>query len=60
MDRDLIRVKDYWIEGRGNEEWREWKSMVDWNRNATEEQKTMFSKELDSRKINNIGGNDIL
>lgn len=27
MDRELIRVKDYWIEGRGNEEWREWKSM---------------------------------
>lgn len=60
MDKELIWVKDYWIEGRGNEEWREWKTMEDWNRNATEEQKTLFSKELESRKIKNRGGNDIL
>ena len=60
MDKELIWVKDYWIEGRGNEEWREWKSMEDWNRNAMEEQKTLFSKELESRKIKNRGGNDVL
>lgn len=60
MDRDLIRVKDYWIEERGNEGWREWKSMDEWNRNATEDQKTIFGKGLDSRKIKKRGGRDML
>lgn len=60
MDRDLILVKDYWTEDRGNVEWREWKPMDEWSRNATEDQKTTFSKELDSRKIKKRQGRDIL
>lgn len=60
MDRNLITVKDYWTEERGNEEWREWKPLEEWKRNATEDQKTTFGKEIDSRKIKKREGRDIL
>jgi len=60
ITKGLILVKDYWKEGRENEEWREWKTIPEWNRNSMEEQKIMFSKELESQKIKNRGGTDIL
>lgn len=60
MDKDLIKVKDYWTEERGDDEWREWKPLEEWKRNVTEDQKTIFGKELDSRKIKKRGGRDIL
>ena len=34
--------------------------MDEWNRNVTEDQKIIFSKELDSKKIKKGGGRDIL
>lgn len=53
-------VKDYWKEGQENEEWREWKKLEEWNSNSTEEKKIKFNEELESRKIRNRGGSDIL
>eukprot|EP00253_Pinus_taeda_P021248 PITA_21248 len=44
----------------GNEEWQEWKPLEDWKRNTTEEQKTAYRKETDSRKIKKRDGRDIL
>eukprot|EP00253_Pinus_taeda_P028254 PITA_28254 len=60
MDRNLTTIKDYWTEEPGNEEWREWKPLEEWKRNATEDQKTTFGKEIDSRKIKRREGRDIL
>eukprot|EP00253_Pinus_taeda_P006671 PITA_06671 len=58
--RDLMTVKDYWNAAPGNEEWRDWKPLEEWNRNASEEQKSVFRKEMDSRKIKKRYGRDIL
>eukprot|EP00253_Pinus_taeda_P015440 PITA_15440 len=60
VDRGLLMVKDYWITEPRNEEWREWKPLEEWKRNATEDQKTTFGKEIDSRKIKKREGRDIL
>ena len=60
LDRNLITAKDYWNEVPGNEEWREWKPLEEWKRNAIEEQKTAYRKETDSRKIKKRDGRDIL
>jgi len=60
ITRGLIFVKDYWKEGQENEEWREWKKPDEWDSNLIEEQKIKFNKELESRKIKNRGGPDIL
>ena len=60
MTRGLILVKDYWKEGGENEEWREWKRPEEWDNNITEELKTRLNKELDSRRIKNRYGPDIL
>lgn len=60
IHRNLITVNDYWDADQGNGEWRLWKPLEQWERNPTEEQKTTFTKEMNSRKIMNREGNDIL
>eukprot|EP00253_Pinus_taeda_P015705 PITA_15705 len=60
VDRGLLTVKDYWNAVPGNEEWREWKPLEEWKRNATEEQIIAYRKETDSRKIKKRDGRDIL
>eukprot|EP00253_Pinus_taeda_P008502 PITA_08502 len=60
VDRGLLTVKYYWNVAPGNEEWRDWKPLEEWNRNASEEQKSAYRKEIDSRKIKKRDGRDIL
>jgi len=60
MESNLMTVKDYWTEEQVNEEWRRWKPLDEWKRNATEDHKTIFGKEIDSRKIKRREGKDIL
>ena len=60
MTKGLTLVKDYWKEGGENEEWREWKRPEEWDNNITKELKTRLNKELDSRRIKNGDGLDIL
>lgn len=58
--KGLILVKDYWKEGGENEMWREWKGHEEWDNNIDEELKAMIIKEMDSRRINNRDGTNIL
>lgn len=58
--RNLTTVKDYWDEEGGDGEWRRWKTMEEWAENTTEEQRSSFKKEIESRRIKRREGRDIL
>ena len=58
--KGLNYVNDYWKEGRENEMWREWIGPEEWDNNIDEELKARIIKEMDSRRIKNRDGPDIL
>eukprot|EP00253_Pinus_taeda_P009398 PITA_09398 len=59
-EKGLLKVKDYWNATPENEEWRDWKPLEEWYKSASEEQKSLYKKEMDSRKIKKREGRDIL
>ena len=60
MAKGLIHVKDYWKEGGENEMLREWIGPEECYNNIDKEIKARIIKDMDSRRIKNRDGPDIL
>lgn len=58
--KGLNYVNNYWKEGRENEMWRDWKDPEEWDNNIDEDLKVRIVKEMESRRIKNRNGQDIL
>ena len=53
-------MKDYWKNENSEENWRVWKSPKEWGQNIEEDQRHLYMKEMEMRKIPIRAGLDIL